>query len=108
VESIESRLSTVERRVGTGPDISELDRQIARARRGKEAAVSSEDYENAAALRDSERQLLSEKATRQEEWATAQPDLPSMADGLRRLSDDVERLSGLLRQQGIQPRGGVA
>lgn len=108
VESIDSRLSAVERRVGTGPEMGDLERQIARTRHSKEAAVSSEDYESAAALRDSERQLLSEKATRQEEWATAQPDLPSMAEGLRRLSDEVERLRGVLHQQDIQPRGGAA
>jgi len=108
VESIDARLSAVERRVGTGPDMDDLDRQIARARRGKEAAISSEDYEIAAALRDSERRLLSEKATRQEEWTSGQPDLPSMAEGLQRLTDEVERLRGLLRQHDIQPRGGAA
>jgi len=108
VESIDFRLSAVERRVGTGPDVGDLDLQIARARRSKEAAISAEDYESAAALRDSERQLLAEKASRQQDWATAQPDLPSMAEGLRRLSDEVERLRATLRQQGIQPRGGAA
>jgi ATP-dependent Clp protease ATP-binding subunit ClpA len=108
VESIDARLSAVERRVGTGPDMGDLDRQIARARRAKEAAISSEDYETAAVLRDSERQLLTEKTTRQEEWSTGQPDLPSMAEGLQRLTAEVERLRGMLRQDGIQPRGGVA
>lgn len=108
VESIDSRLSAVERRVGTGPDVADLDQQIARARRCKEAAVGAEDYENAASLRDYERELLAAKASRQQEWTAAQPDLPSLADGLRELSDEVDRLRGLLRQHGIQPRGGVA
>lgn len=108
VESMDARLSAVERRVGTGPDMGDLDRQIARARRAKEAAISSEDYETAAVLRDSERQLLTEKATRQEEWSTGQPDLPSIAEGLQRLTDEVERLHGELRQHGMQPQGGAA
>jgi len=52
--------------------------------------------------------LLTEKATRQEEWSTGQPDLPSIAEGLQRLTDEVERLHGELRQRGIQPQGGAA
>ena len=66
------------------------------------------DYETAAALRDRERTLLAEKASRQQEWATAQLDLPSLAEGLYRLSNEVERLRRLLIQQGIEPKGGVA
>jgi ATP-dependent Clp protease ATP-binding subunit ClpC len=108
VESIDSRLSAVERRVGTGPDSADLDRQITQARRSKEAAVGAEDYENAAALRDLERQLVAEKAARQQEWAAAQLDLPSLAEGLRRLTDEVERLQGALGQHGIRPHGGAA
>lgn len=108
VESIDSRLSTVERRVGTGPDVGDLDQQISRARRCKDGAVGAEDYENAASMRDYERQLLAEKAARQQEWAAAQPGPPSLADGLRELSDEVDRLRGLLRQHGIQPQDGAA
>ena len=57
---------------------------------------------------DRERQLLAEKASRQQEWATAQLDLPSLAEGLQRLSGEVERLRRLLRQQGIEPKDGAA
>ncbi|HTP16228.1 MAG TPA: UvrB/UvrC motif-containing protein [Streptosporangiaceae bacterium] len=84
--------------------MGDLDQQIARARRDKEGAVDAEDFETAAALRDTERQLLAEKASRQQEWATAQPGLPSLAEGLQRLSDEVGRLRGLLRQHGIEPQ----
>jgi ATP-dependent Clp protease ATP-binding subunit ClpC len=108
VESMESRLSAIERRVGTGPDVGDLDEQIAQARRDKEAAIGSEDFENAAALRDTERRLLAEKAAREEEWAAAHLDLPSLAEGLHRLSDEVERLRGLLREHGIEPQDGAA
>jgi len=107
-ESIDSRLSAVEQRVGTGPDVGDLDQQIAQARREKESAARAEDYETAAALRDRERQLVAEKAARQQQWATAQLDLPSLAEGLYRLTGEVERLRRLLRQQGIEPKDGAA
>ena len=58
--------------------------------------------------RDRERQLLAEKASRQEQWAAAHLDLPSLAAGLHRLSEEVKRLRGLLRQQGIEPQDGAA
>jgi ATP-dependent Clp protease ATP-binding subunit ClpC len=108
IKSIDSRLSAVEQRVGTGPDMADLDQEIAQARRDKETAVGAEDYENAAALRDKERQLLAEKASRQETWATAHQDLPSLAEGLHRLNDEVERLRGLLDQRGTEPQEGTA
>jgi len=108
IEDMDSRLSAVEARMGTGPDVRDLDQQIAQARRDKESAVSAEDYENAAELRNAERQLLADKASRHKEWTTAHLDLPSLADGLRRLSDEVGRLRGLLRQKGIEPRDGAA
>jgi ATP-dependent Clp protease ATP-binding subunit ClpC len=107
-ESIDSRLSAVEQRVGTGPDVGDLDQQIAHARREKESAARAEDYETAAALRDRERMLLAEKASRQQKWATAQLDLPTLAEGLHRLSNEVERLRRLLIQQGIEPKDGAA
>ena len=108
VDSMDSRLSAVEQRVGTGPDVADLDQQIAHARRGKESAAGAEDYEMAAAMRERERQLLADKASRQREWATAQLDLPSLAAELHRLGDEVDRLRRLLRQQGIEPQDGAA
>jgi ATP-dependent Clp protease ATP-binding subunit ClpA len=100
-ESMESRLSALEHRVGTGPDMREVDREIALVSRDKESAIDAQDFETAAVLRDREKQLLDERNARQEEWATAHLDLPS-------LSDEVERLRGLLRQHGIEPQDGVA
>ena len=90
----------------TGPDMSDLDQQIAQARRDKESAIDAQDFETAAVLRDRERQLLAEKAARQEEWAAAHPDLPSLAEDFGRLSDEVEGLRGLLREQGPQSQDG--
>jgi ATP-dependent Clp protease ATP-binding subunit ClpA len=108
IEDMDSRLAAVEQQMGPGPDLRELDRQITQARQAKESAAGAEDYENAVALRNKERQLVADKAARQKEWATSHLDLPSLAEGLHLLSDEVGRLRGLLTQQGLAPRGGVA
>jgi ATP-dependent Clp protease ATP-binding subunit ClpA len=108
IEAMDARLSAVEQQLGSGPDVGDLDRQIAQARQDKESAAGAEDYEHAAALRDTERQLIADKAERQQEWATAHPDLPSLAEGLHMLSDEVGRLRGLLSQQASKSRDGAA
>jgi ATP-dependent Clp protease ATP-binding subunit ClpC len=108
IEAMDARLSAVEQQLGSGPDVGDLDRQIAQARQDKESAAGAEDYEHAAALRDTERQLIEDKTERQKEWAAAHPDLPSLAEGLHMLSDEVGRLRGLLSQQGSKSRDGAA
>ncbi|HYB87254.1 MAG TPA: UvrB/UvrC motif-containing protein [Streptosporangiaceae bacterium] len=74
----------------------DLDQEIVQVRRDKETAIDAQDFETAAVLRDRERELLGEKASRQEEWAAAHRDLPP-------LTAEVERLRGLLREHGIDP-----
>jgi ATP-dependent Clp protease ATP-binding subunit ClpA len=108
IEAMDSRLSAVEQHMGIGPDVRDLDLQIAAARRDKETAAGAEDYEHAASLRDREHQLLADKTSRQQEWAAAHLDLPSLAEGLHMLSDEVGRLRGLLSQQGGKSRDGAA
>jgi ATP-dependent Clp protease ATP-binding subunit ClpC len=108
IEAMDSRLSAVEQQLGIGPDVRDLDQQIAQARRDKESAAAAEDYENAAAQRDRERQLLADKTARQDDWSAAHVDLPSLAEGLHMLSDEVGRLRGLLSQQGSSSRDGAA
>jgi hypothetical protein len=72
-----ARLSAVEQRVGNGPDTGGLDQQIEQVRGERQAAADAQEYEQAASLRDQERRLLAERASRQEEWTAAHPDLPS-------------------------------
>jgi hypothetical protein len=103
VDALESRLSSIEQRVGTGPATGDLDEQIAQVRRDKESALDSQDFEQAASLRDRERQLLAGKTARQHQWKAAHPDLASLAEQVQRLSGEVERLRDLLRQHGIEP-----
>src|SRR5271165_5317100 len=105
---IESRLSAIEQRVGTGPDTDDLDQQIEQARGERRAAADAEDYEQAASLRDRERELRTEKESRHREWAAAHPGLPSLAEKVRQLSDEIEQLRGLLRQQGTEPEQDTA
>ena len=107
VEFIGSQLSAIEQRVGAGPEVGDLDRQIEQARRDKESAATAEDYENAAAWRDRERQLRADKASRQAEWTAAHPEFSSLAEGLHRLSEEVSRLRGLLVELGIEPQDGT-
>jgi DNA-binding CsgD family transcriptional regulator len=173
LDAVEARLAAVEQRVGTGPDTSGLDEQIARVRAERQAAadadllmtltprerevlahlaqgmghhdvakrmhlspnmvrshlqnlkgklevhttleavalarrarirdVPSQEYEQAAALRDREQQLIADKAALQDEWAAGHPALPSVAEQCQQLSGEVERLRGLLRRHGIEP-----
>jgi hypothetical protein len=97
LDSVEWRLSVLEQRVGTRPAPRDLDREIAQARRNKDAALDAHDFEAAAVQRDREQQLLSDKAAREQEWAI----LPS-------LTEEIERLRDLLRRHGIDPQDGAA
>jgi ATP-dependent Clp protease ATP-binding subunit ClpC len=108
VDAIDSRLSAVEQRVGTGPDTGDLDQQIEQLQRDRQAAVDAQEYERAASLRDQEKELLAEKASRQQQWAAAHPDLPTLAEQFRQLSDEIDRLRALLREHGIEPKDGAA
>jgi ATP-dependent Clp protease ATP-binding subunit ClpC len=101
--TITSRLSAVEQRVGTGPDTADLDRQIRQARSDRIAAVAAGEHERATSLDSREQELVAEKASRQQQWAADHPDLPALAEKVRQLSEEVERLRALLRRQGPEP-----
>ncbi len=63
------------RRMTAPPDLREFDERIADVRREKESAIDAQDFEKAAALRDSEKQLLAEKAQREKEWKSGDLDV---------------------------------
>ncbi len=104
--AVASRLTSVELRVGTGPDTSKLDELIEQVTAERQAAAEAQDYEQAAALRDRERTLLADKASRQQEWAATHPDLPSLAETVRQLGEEVRRFRGLLSRPGIESQAG--
>ena len=108
VSAIDTRLAAIEQRVGRGPDTGDLDEQIERVGGEKEAAADAQEYEQAASLRDRERELLADKAARQQAWAAAHQDLPSVAEKLQQLSGEVERMRALLRHHGIEPEDKTA
>src|SRR5437879_7019340 len=56
------------RRMTAPPDLREFDEKIADVRRDKESAIDAQDFERAAKLRDSEKQLLGQKAKRERQW----------------------------------------
>jgi ATP-dependent Clp protease ATP-binding subunit ClpA len=104
LDAVEDLLTAVEKWVGTRPDTSDLDEQIAQVCHEKESAVDAHDYEQAAALRNREKKLLAAKAARQEQWITRHPPLPDLAARCQQLTDEIKRLHALLRQNGIDPQ----
>ncbi|MFE2246920.1 ATP-dependent Clp protease ATP-binding subunit [Streptomyces lavendulae] len=69
------------RRMTAPPDLREFDEKIAAVRRDKESAIDSQDFEKAASLRDSEKQLLAAKAKREKEWKAGDMDVVAEVDG---------------------------
>ena len=63
------------RRMTAPPDLREFDEKIADVRREKESATDSQDFEKAAALRDSENQLIVKKDAREKEWKAGDMDV---------------------------------
>jgi ATP-dependent Clp protease ATP-binding subunit ClpA len=102
--AIDGLLAVVEQRVGIRPDTTDLDEQIDRVRGERQAAADAQEYEQAASLRDREKELLASKAARQEQWAAGHPARPDLTERVQQLTDEIERLRALLRQHGIDPQ----
>ncbi|HEX3826084.1 MAG TPA: ATP-dependent Clp protease ATP-binding subunit [Sporichthyaceae bacterium] len=68
------------RRMTAPPDLREFDEKIANVRREKESAIDAQDFEKAAALRDTEKQLLGEKSLREKEWKSGDMDVVAEVD----------------------------
>jgi ATP-dependent Clp protease ATP-binding subunit ClpC len=69
------------RRMTAPPDLREYDEKIAQARREKESAIDSQDFEKAAALRDSENQLIAKKDAREKQWKAGDMDVVAEVNG---------------------------
>ena len=63
------------RRMTVPPEIRKYDDLIADARRDKESAIDSQDFEKAASLRDKEKNLISEKAEAEKSWKSGKDDV---------------------------------
>ena len=68
------------RRMTAPPDLREFDEKIANARREKESAIDAQDFEKAASLRDTEKQLLSQKSEREKQWRAGDLDVVAEVD----------------------------
>ncbi|MDR1825069.1 MAG: ATP-dependent Clp protease ATP-binding subunit [Bifidobacteriaceae bacterium] len=68
------------RRMTAPPELRELDEQIIKARRDKEAAIDEQDFEKAAALRDDEKKLVEARAEREKTWREGDLDTTSQVD----------------------------
>jgi ATP-dependent Clp protease ATP-binding subunit ClpA len=108
IDSLDRRLTAIERWVGMGPDVRDLDLDIAQVRRDKEAAIDAQDFETAAALRDKEKRLLEEKTSKEKAWTGDSEDRPSLAQDFLQLSAELSRLRTVLREAGIEPGDGAA
>jgi len=84
------------------PEIRAYDARIAQARREKDAAIDAQDFDRAAALRDSEKHLLAEREELVTQWA-ADADVVALGQEVDRLGDEVRRLQEMLLEHGIEP-----
>jgi len=100
---LDRRLAAIERWVGMRPDLDELDQEIARARREKDAAIDRGDFEFAVARRDEEKQGRAVRAARQDEWTDADAGRLSLAGEFARMNAELGRLRAILREHGIDP-----
>jgi len=108
IDSMDRRLAALERWVGMAPDLNDLDEEIDRLRRDKEAAIGAQDFEAAATLRDKEKRLLDDKARREKSWAADTAGRPSLAGDFARLSAELDRLRTVLRDRDGEPGDGAA
>ena len=84
------------------PGIRDYDTRIELARQAKDAAVDAKDFDRAAAARESEKELLAERDRLIAHWS-AGVDVATLGRELDWLRDEVNRLQGLLLQNGIEP-----
>src|ERR687887_7827 len=63
------------RRMTAPPDVREIDEKIAKVRKDKEGAIEGQQFEQAASLRDREKELLEERSTKETELRAEGVDL---------------------------------
>jgi ATP-dependent Clp protease ATP-binding subunit ClpC len=109
LDAITRRLTAIEARLGIEEPagLRQLDERIAQVVKEKEAAIDTQDFKAAAELRDQEKSLRAAWAEKEELWraASARPPGAPATPEAARLGQEVDRLTGLLRQHGIDPEG---
>jgi ATP-dependent Clp protease ATP-binding subunit ClpC len=84
------------------PRIRDYDTRIELARQAKNAAIDAKDFDRAAAARESEKELLVAQDRLIAQWSSG-VDVATLGRELDWLRDEVDRLQGLLLQNGIEP-----
>ncbi len=84
------------------PGIRDYDTRIELARQAKDTAVDARDFDGAAAARESEKELVAGRDRLIAQWS-AGVDVATLGRELDWLRDEVNRLQGLLLQNGIEP-----
>jgi ATP-dependent Clp protease ATP-binding subunit ClpA len=131
IDTILHRLAVIERKLELGPmpeALRESNRRIAQVGKDKESAIDAMNFERAAELRETEKQLLRERDEEEAIWLAGakQPQAEPAASGeaagsgepaasgeatasgggsgeLERMRAEVERLRALLREHGVEP-----
>jgi len=103
IDAMDRRLAAIERWVGMRPDLDDLDQEIAKVRREKEAAIDRQDFKAATGTRDQEKQLLAARAAREKEGAEPAAGRLSLARELGRVNAELARLRAIMREHGIPP-----
>ena len=94
-------------RVAVPVDLVATAEQLTLVRRQKQAAFDAGNLDQAAELRDREKQLRASKR-RLEDQLTSGTDVQAVIAENQRVHRELDRLRGLLRQHGIEPDGGTA
>ena len=68
------------RRMTAPPELRAFDDKIADVRKEKESAIDGQDFEKAASLRDTEKQLMAEKSEREKSWKAGDLDVVAVVD----------------------------
>jgi ATP-dependent Clp protease ATP-binding subunit ClpC len=106
IAELDARVAAAERWIGLEPDVHDIDQDIARTRREKEAAIDSQDFESAASLRDQEKELLRRRDDLEAEWRAGAAGRQPLSSRVDELAAEVERLADLLRERGRAPDAG--
>jgi Clp amino terminal domain, pathogenicity island component len=94
-------------RVSVPTDLVAATERLAGVRRQKQAAFDAGNLDQAAELRDREKQLRADKR-RLEDQLTSGVDVQAVVAENQRVHRELDRLRDLLRQHGIEPDGGTA
>ncbi len=77
------------------PVYRELEEDIERTRREKEAAIEAQEFEKAAALRDDERKLTQKKRELDDQWRNGEGEGPRPSIGEEEIADIVSMWTGI-------------